>query len=336
MTVSSDMKVDSRIFTRYCAFCVCGYRLAISAYPSIDSKLPTELLRQFEPPARVQAQSAQAMKSTTHDTPAHTSLQLYMWKHMYLNQLDECCSHCVQGKEQHDSMTATPPIMEQYPLPRYTLDIHFGNHTETIHATGSQTANQCIIIYDDKSPIKAVIEKAYYIDKAKQLMNDMTGQIINTQIQAVSIKSTKVPTSTQERLVGLTCEECGKWCKSKAGLVAHHRVHDSDSVALCAIGCDVDFLVHQPMIISYRGICFPQSAKAVIGLGLSAVTVSDLCLLAIVGSLHNFSVGERGEFVCKNTKGLDRKTVKRVDKLLFNNLIASPQIEASSGQGRLN
>ncbi|GAA53523.1 retrovirus-related Pol polyprotein from type-1 retrotransposable element R2, partial [Clonorchis sinensis] len=55
--------------------------------------------------------------------------------------------------------------------------------------------------------------------------------------------------------------------------------------ALRAIGCDVDFLVHQPMIISYRGICFPQSAKAVIGLGLSKVTVSDLCLLAIVGSL---------------------------------------------------
>ncbi|GAA50686.1 endonuclease-reverse transcriptase [Clonorchis sinensis] len=42
--------------------------------------------------------------------------------------------------------------------------------------------------------------------------------------------STPVPTSTQERFVGLTCEECGKWCKSKAGLVAHHRVHDNDSV----------------------------------------------------------------------------------------------------------
>ncbi|KAG5454843.1 hypothetical protein CSKR_112863 [Clonorchis sinensis] len=33
-----------------------------------------------------------------------------------------------------------------------------------------------------------------------------------------------------EKLVGLTCEECGKWCKSKAGLVAHHRVHNNDSV----------------------------------------------------------------------------------------------------------
>ncbi|GAA50970.1 retrovirus-related Pol polyprotein from type-1 retrotransposable element R2, partial [Clonorchis sinensis] len=55
--------------------------------------------------------------------------------------------------------------------------------------------------------------------------------------------------------------------------------------ALRAIGCDVDFLVHQPMIISYRGICFPQSAKAVIGLGLSKVTVGDLCLLAILVSL---------------------------------------------------
>ncbi|GAA56006.1 endonuclease-reverse transcriptase [Clonorchis sinensis] len=169
--------------------------------------------------------------------------------------------------------------------------------------------------------------------------------------------SAPVPTSTQERLVGLTCEECGKWCKSKAGLVAHHRVHDSDSVgtnmvaqlacadcsrlfptkiglsqhrrhahptqhnadklsrvkwnekkqkygadefslaiisALRAIGCDVDFLVHQPMIISYRGICFPQSAKAVIGLGLSKVTVSDLCLLAIVGSLRTYDTFMRG------------------------------------------
>ncbi|GAA51952.1 retrovirus-related Pol polyprotein from type-1 retrotransposable element R2, partial [Clonorchis sinensis] len=64
--------------------------------------------------------------------------------------------------------------------------------------------------------------------------------------------------------------------------------------ALCAIGCDVDFLVHQPMIISYRGICFPQSAKAVIGLGLSKVTVSDLCLLAIVGSLRTYDTFMRG------------------------------------------
>ncbi|GAA54331.1 retrovirus-related Pol polyprotein from type-1 retrotransposable element R2 [Clonorchis sinensis] len=59
--------------------------------------------------------------------------------------------------------------------------------------------------------------------------------------------------------------------------------------ALRAIGCDVDFLVHQPMIISYRGICFPQFAKAVIGLGLPKVTVSDLCLLAIVGSLRTYN-----------------------------------------------
>ncbi|KER31791.1 hypothetical protein T265_02023 [Opisthorchis viverrini] len=58
--------------------------------------------------------------------------------------------------------------------------------------------------------------------------------------------------------------------------------------ALHAIGCDVDFLVHQPMIISYRGICFPQSAKAVIGLGLPRVTVSDLCLLVIVSSLRTY------------------------------------------------
>ncbi|GAA47315.1 endonuclease-reverse transcriptase [Clonorchis sinensis] len=30
--------------------------------------------------------------------------------------------------------------------------------------------------------------------------------------------------------MGPTCEECGKCCKSKAGLVAHHRVHDNHSV----------------------------------------------------------------------------------------------------------
>ncbi|KER21310.1 hypothetical protein T265_10339 [Opisthorchis viverrini] len=64
--------------------------------------------------------------------------------------------------------------------------------------------------------------------------------------------------------------------------------------ALHAIGCDIDFLVHQPVIISYRGICFPQSAKAVIGLGLPKVAVSDLCLLAIVGSLRTYDTFMRG------------------------------------------
>ncbi|KER32744.1 hypothetical protein T265_01231 [Opisthorchis viverrini] len=56
------------------------------------------------------------------------------------------------------------------------------------------------------------------------------------------------------------------------------------SSVLRVIGCDFDFLVHQPMIISYRGICFPQYAKAVLGLGLLNITVSVLCLLATVGS----------------------------------------------------
>ncbi|GAA56365.1 hypothetical protein CLF_110720 [Clonorchis sinensis] len=46
--------------------------------------------------------------------------------------------------------------------------------------------------------------------------------------QAVSKK--RVPTSTQEKLVGLMCEECGKLCKSKAGLVAHYLVHTLESV----------------------------------------------------------------------------------------------------------
>ncbi|GAA54916.1 hypothetical protein CLF_106122 [Clonorchis sinensis] len=39
-----------------------------------------------------------------------------------------------------------------------------------------------------------------------------------------------VPTNTQERLVEFTCEECGKCYKSKAGSVAHHQVHNNESV----------------------------------------------------------------------------------------------------------
>ncbi|KER31985.1 hypothetical protein T265_01914 [Opisthorchis viverrini] len=39
-----------------------------------------------------------------------------------------------------------------------------------------------------------------------------------------------VPNSTHERLVELICEECGRCCKSKAGLAAHHRVHVYESV----------------------------------------------------------------------------------------------------------
>ncbi|GAA47678.1 beta-catenin-like protein 1 [Clonorchis sinensis] len=43
---------------------------------------------------------------------------------------------------------------------------------------------------------------------------------------------------------------------------------DEYSFAIISAGCDVDFLVHQPMIISYRGVCFPQSAKAIVKMGL--------------------------------------------------------------------
>ncbi|GAA52618.1 hypothetical protein CLF_108459 [Clonorchis sinensis] len=39
-----------------------------------------------------------------------------------------------------------------------------------------------------------------------------------------------VPTNTQERLLGRTCEEFGNCSKSKAGLVAHDRVHDNQNV----------------------------------------------------------------------------------------------------------
>ncbi|GAA51778.1 retrovirus-related Pol polyprotein from type-1 retrotransposable element R2 [Clonorchis sinensis] len=42
--------------------------------------------------------------------------------------------------------------------------------------------------------------------------------------------SAPLPTSTQKKLLGLTCKECGKCCKSKAGLEAHHRVHNNERV----------------------------------------------------------------------------------------------------------
>ncbi|GAA55133.1 retrovirus-related Pol polyprotein from type-1 retrotransposable element R2 [Clonorchis sinensis] len=60
---------------------------------------------------------------------------------------------------------------------------------------------------------------------------------------------------------------------------------------LRAIGCDVDFLVHQPMTIAYRGIGFPQSAKTVIGLGRPKVTVT---VTAIVSSLRTYDTFMRG------------------------------------------
>ncbi|KER31498.1 hypothetical protein T265_12966, partial [Opisthorchis viverrini] len=50
------------------------------------------------------------------------------------------------------------------------------------------------------------------------------------------------------------------------------------------LGCRL--LVYQPMIISYRAICFPQSAKGFIGLGLSKVTVSDVFACHCWSSAH--------------------------------------------------
>lgn len=64
--------------------------------------------------------------------------------------------------------------------------------------------------------------------------------------------------------------------------------------ALHASNCEIDSLCHEPLVISYRGICFPQSARAVIGLGLSKFTVSDLCLLTIMGSLRTYDTFMRG------------------------------------------
>jgi hypothetical protein len=64
--------------------------------------------------------------------------------------------------------------------------------------------------------------------------------------------------------------------------------------ALRATDCEIDVLVHEPVIISYRGICFPQSALSIVGLGLSKVSVSDLCLLTIMGSLRTYDTFMRG------------------------------------------
>ncbi|GAA53122.1 retrovirus-related Pol polyprotein from type-1 retrotransposable element R2 [Clonorchis sinensis] len=47
--------------------------------------------------------------------------------------------------------------------------------------------------------------------------------------------SALVPTRTQERFVGLTCVECEKCCKSKAGLIAHRRVHVHESVGMIVV-----------------------------------------------------------------------------------------------------
>lgn len=61
-----------------------------------------------------------------------------------------------------------------------------------------------------------------------------------------------------------------------------------------AAGCDISFLHHEPFIVSYRGICFPQSVRAILDLGLSKICVSDLCLLTIMGSLSTYDTFMRG------------------------------------------
>ncbi|GAA54872.1 retrovirus-related Pol polyprotein from type-1 retrotransposable element R2 [Clonorchis sinensis] len=65
--------------------------------------------------------------------------------------------------------------------------------------------------------------------RVQQLQTELTTLFDSVHYES-SGASAPVPTSTQESFMGLTCEECGKCCKSKAGLVAHHRVHGNDSV----------------------------------------------------------------------------------------------------------
>ncbi|GAA53972.1 primary-amine oxidase [Clonorchis sinensis] len=72
--------------------------------------------------------------------------------------------------------------------------------------------------------------------RVQQLQTELTTLFVfsvlftfdNVQYES-SGASAPVPISTQERLLGLTCEEGGKCRKSKAGLVAYCRVHVNES-----------------------------------------------------------------------------------------------------------
>ncbi|KER27850.1 hypothetical protein T265_05204 [Opisthorchis viverrini] len=69
-----------------------------------------------------------------------------------------------------------------------------------------------------------------------------------------------------------------------------------------------------------RRICFLQSAKAVIGLGLPKVTVSDLRLLVIVGSLRTYDTFMR-VFITRSVWGCEQN---RSDVTSFRCLTAIP------------
>ena len=64
--------------------------------------------------------------------------------------------------------------------------------------------------------------------------------------------------------------------------------------ALQSAGCDPETLSHEPIIISYRGICFSKSVTAMLRLGLPKLAISDLCLLTFLGSLFVYDAFMRG------------------------------------------
>ena len=64
--------------------------------------------------------------------------------------------------------------------------------------------------------------------------------------------------------------------------------------ALTLCGLPVTSLIHQPVVLSYRGILFCASAKALLRLGVQSFVVSDLSLLTITGSLRVYDTFMRG------------------------------------------
>ena len=59
-------------------------------------------------------------------------------------------------------------------------------------------------------------------------------------------------------------------------------------LALSHVGSPVDTISKEPIILSYRGICYTKSVRALILHGLPRYVISDLCLLTIKGSLGTY------------------------------------------------
>ncbi len=53
-------------------------------------------------------------------------------------------------------------------------------------------------------------------------------------------------------------------------------------------------LEHMPVIISYRGLMYGPSGRALRNQGLSKRDISDLCLLTVAGSLKSYDLYTRG------------------------------------------